>query len=96
MKTIRLKISGIHCKSCKGLIENEIDLLAGVSKVAVDVKKNIATVSFDDHKITPGEIIKEIEALNYGASLVGAELPETEAGRESNNVFSGIMAKMYG
>lgn len=47
MKKINLKISGMHCKSCEVLISDAL-LEAGAKKVAVDSKKSIATIEFDE------------------------------------------------
>jgi len=96
MKKIKLKITGIHCKSCKELIESEVSLLNGVTKANVNIKKNTANLEYDEQKITPGEIIKEIKSLNYGASLIGSQTVDNpnSPGKENNftqNVFIGGM-----
>lgn len=66
LKKIKFNISGMHCRSCKTLIETEIDILPGVSKVLVDHVGGFASVEFDDEKISEGKIFEEIKKLNYG------------------------------
>lgn len=61
MKTI-LKIKGMHCISCKALIEDVCKDVAGVESCSVDLSAEKATLIHG----TPGEIKKvkkEIEAL---------------------------------
>jgi sulfite exporter TauE/SafE/copper chaperone CopZ len=71
LKKIKLKIGGIHCKSCKTLIETEVDVLPGVNKVKVDYINSKAEIGFDDEKISQEKIFKEIEKLNYKPELAG-------------------------
>lgn len=86
LKKIKLKIKGIHCKSCKILIETEIDALAGVNKVAVNHQTGAAEIEFDDKKITKEKIFAEIKKLNYTADLP-REIP---LGKRSS--FHGVNA----
>lgn len=87
LKKINIKINGIHCKSCKTLIETEIDVLEGVNKVDVDYKSGRAEVEFDDEKVNQDKIFSEIKKLNY-LPEAEAKLPET-----SGSLASGTSAK---
>jgi len=60
MKTI-LNIKGMHCESCKLLIEDVCKDVKGVTSCAVDFKKGTAVVEHDDVDIKL--IKKEIEKL---------------------------------
>ena len=60
---INLKIKGMHCKSCKMLIEDALDDL-GV-KSNVDNEKGTATIEFDENKISADKIKKAIEKEGY-------------------------------
>ncbi|MBU2460632.1 heavy-metal-associated domain-containing protein [Patescibacteria group bacterium] len=52
LKKIKIKINGIHCKSCKTLIETDIDVLEGVKDIDVDHQTGNCQIEFDDHKIS--------------------------------------------
>jgi uncharacterized protein len=82
LKKIKFNISGIHCRSCKTLIETEIDVLPGVNKVEVDYKSGQAEVEFDDKKISQEKIFFEIEKLNYQVKGRGAEKKEGKEERK--------------
>jgi copper chaperone len=60
---INLKIKGMHCKSCKMLIEDALDDL-GV-KSNVDNEKGTATIEFNESNITEEKIKKAIEKEGY-------------------------------
>ena len=60
---MNLKVKGMHCKSCKMLIEDALDDL-GV-KSNVDNEKGTATIDFDENKITAEEIKKVIVKEGY-------------------------------
>jgi len=88
MRRIKLKITGIHCKSCKELIESEIGLLKGVKDVSVSLKNDTAKINFEAEEISSKEIINEIEALNYGAKLVGSENVEVKTSNKDRKISS--------
>jgi len=64
-KKIKFKINGMHCQSCKTLIEEEVKSLAGINKIEVDYAKGSANLEYDDEKISLPEIFKTITKLNY-------------------------------
>src|SRR3989339_777425 len=57
MKKIKLNIQGLHCKSCKTLLETELDILKGVKNVEINYQKGIGKFEFK----------KEIKKLGYSA-----------------------------
>jgi len=65
LKKKKINISGIHCRSCKTLIETEIDTLLGVKNVSVDYKNSNAEIEFDENEIKLELIKKKIEKLGY-------------------------------
>ena len=54
-----LKIKGMHCKSCKMLIEDSLEEI-GV-KANVDVEKELVELNFDEGKVSVDKIKKVIE-----------------------------------
>ncbi len=67
-KEINVKIGGLHCPSCKTLIETEVKNLNGVNKIVVDYPGGNAEMQFDDNKISESEIFKTISKLGYGVN----------------------------
>jgi len=90
LKKIRFNISGIHCRSCKTLIETEIDVLPGVNKVEVDYKSGQAEVEFDDKKIRKEKIFSEIKKLDYQIK------DTTGSKKEEQKKESGSKPFLYG
>ncbi|MEK6913429.1 MAG: cation transporter [Nanoarchaeota archaeon] len=62
MKKI-FKIEGMHCESCKKIIEMELQ--GKVNKISVNLKENNAEVDFDERKINDRQIAQEIIKLGY-------------------------------
>lgn len=68
--TTTLKITGMHCGSCKALIEDVCGDVKGVRSCTVDPKTGLAVVEHDD-ALDPAAIVNEILGLgDYGAALV--------------------------
>jgi len=65
LKTINIQIKGIHCKSCKVLIETEVDVLEGVKDINVNYQNGECQIEFNDSKISQKKIFEVIEKLNY-------------------------------
>jgi sulfite exporter TauE/SafE/copper chaperone CopZ/plastocyanin len=91
LKKIKFNISGIHCRSCKTLIETEIDVLPGVNRVEVNHKSGKTEVEFDDEKIRKEKIFSEIKKLNYQVE----EGNETGEKKEAKKIFNS-QPFMYG
>lgn len=87
LKKIKFHISGIHCRSCKTLIETEIDVLPGVNKVEVDYKSGEAEVEFDDGKIRKEKIFSEIRKLNYQVKETAGTKEEEQRQKFKSNPF---------
>ncbi len=59
-------ITGIHCRSCKILIESEVKQLPGIKNIEVDHRDGACRLEFDNEKISREKILKIIKNLNYG------------------------------
>jgi len=64
-KKIQIRIGGIHCESCKTLIETEVNALEGIKNIDIDWQSGDCRIEFDERKITQNEIFEKIEKLNY-------------------------------
>jgi sulfite exporter TauE/SafE/copper chaperone CopZ len=65
LKKINIKIKGLHCESCKTLIETEVDILKGVKDIKVNYQTGACQIEFDDQLISLKRIFETIEKLNY-------------------------------
>lgn len=89
MQSIKLKIIGIHCKSCKELIESEIGVLRGVKDIALNVKTSKAIIEYNNQQISEHEIIKEIENLNYEVKVISGSENIANSDRKNTNINEG-------
>lgn len=74
-KTINFKINGIHCSSCKTLIEEDVKELPGVISINVDYEKGEARVEFYSEKIKLTQIFEAIKKLKYEPAELGEAAP---------------------
>lgn len=64
-KKININIEGMHCRSCKTLIESDVKVLKGVKSIDTDYQTGECDIEFDVEKISEKEIFEIIENLNY-------------------------------
>lgn len=62
-----LKVKGMHCMSCKHLIEEDLADLPGVRSVSVDLAGGRARVDYDEQQVKTETLIEKITALGYQA-----------------------------
>jgi len=65
MKTKKIKVKGMHCKSCEETIERCVLKVNGVKTCKADCAKAMVRVSFDERKTDIEEIKKKIEEKGY-------------------------------
>ena len=61
-----LKVSGMTCGGCAGMVEKSLRKLEGVTTAKVDYKKGEAQVEFDAKKTTPEKIVAAFNQANSG------------------------------
>lgn len=59
-----VKTSGMHCKSCKMLVEDAVSAIQGVSSAKADFEKNEVVVEFEQ-PATEAQVRKAIEGEGY-------------------------------
>jgi len=64
MKNETLYVEGMHCKSCEMLVEDALEEL-GVKKTEVSHEKGTVKVTFDEEKVSLGDIKKAIKGEGY-------------------------------
>ena len=70
MESVDIKTTGMHCGSCKILIEMDVNELTGVSLAEVDLASGVTHVDFDPAEIGVDDIVAAIEGAGYGAEAV--------------------------
>jgi len=61
-------ITGMHCGSCAAGIQMFVSSMDGVENVTVDYDTAKADIEYSDDKVSPEQIVKEVEELGYGAT----------------------------
>ena len=67
-KTIELNIGGMHCASCSGLVERNINMLEGVDSAVVNLLAEKATIFFEEDKLSVPELIDVVRKSGYSAT----------------------------
>ena len=65
MKTINLKIQGMHCTSCEVLITDALKETSAVTEVKISHKTGQAKITFDEKKCDEKKIKSLIENEGY-------------------------------
>ncbi|MGH9530869.1 MAG: heavy-metal-associated domain-containing protein [Terriglobales bacterium] len=65
--TTKFKVTGMYCDACQTKIEKALSKTDGVKSATIDWKAGSASVTFDDAKVNPEQIIKVIEKQGYKA-----------------------------
>lgn len=68
-----LKIRGMHCASCAGIIERTFKKQEGVHSAEANYGTESIKISFDAEKISPQHLSKSIEPLGYSLIIPTAE-----------------------
>jgi P-type Cu+ transporter len=74
MKNTTLRITGMHCASCAANTESALKGLKGVSKAAVNIATEKATVEFDPVIVDEQRLKKVVEDAGFGVALSEANL----------------------
>lgn len=89
--------TGLHCRSCKTLIETEINVLPGVKSIKVDHQSGQTEIEYDESKISLDQIQKAIKSLNYGiedskSALIKNENNPIEISENTTKKYSLLVA----
>uniref|UniRef100_A0A8C7PYV1 Copper-transporting ATPase 2 n=1 Tax=Oncorhynchus mykiss TaxID=8022 RepID=A0A8C7PYV1_ONCMY len=74
-QTSVIGIVGMTCNSCVQSIEGKISEMTGVCSIAVSLKEEQGTVTFDPSLTQPEELRAAIEDMGFDASLIAGPLP---------------------
>jgi copper ion binding protein len=78
-----ISVKGMNCQHCVDHVTKALGSLPGVSKVAVDLKTEKATVEFDPAKAGLTEMTRAIEKAGYRVAGSPAVSPETPSSGDS-------------
>ncbi len=70
LATAELKIDGMDCEVCAGIIQRELLETRGVARAEVRYPAGSATVKYDPATTSPAQILAAVGAAGYKASLV--------------------------
>ena len=65
--TTTFKVTGMYCSACQTKIQHALQKTDGVKTADVDLDEGSATVTYDDAKIKPDQIVEVIEREGYKA-----------------------------
>ncbi len=78
MKKEVFDITGMTCSACSARIEKGVSGMEGAQEVNVNLLKNSMTVTYDEGRTSPQQIIEKVEDIGYGASVhSAARQPQT-------------------
>jgi Cu+-exporting ATPase len=73
---ISLDIEGMTCASCVRTVETTLKKVDGVTQARVNFASHTAEVRYDAQRAKPGDMIKAVRDVGYGASLSEETSPE--------------------
>ncbi len=68
-RTVTLKVDNMTCATCPPTVKKSLQRVQGVTKVEVDLDKEIAVVVFDDAKADIKALIKATTNAGYPSRL---------------------------
>ena len=68
-QSITLAISGMHCGSCAGRIENQLREVPGVTDAAVALQTKRAAVNISEDT-EPTTLVHAVESAGYKATII--------------------------
>ncbi|MBR9678874.1 MAG: hypothetical protein GON13_01255 [Nanoarchaeota archaeon] len=63
----KIQVEGMHCNSCKKIIEQAVNELDGIQNINIDYVTQKGTVKYDEQKTSFKKIITKIEQAGYTA-----------------------------
>lgn len=69
LETVELKIEGMVCEACAGVVKAKLLETPGVAEAEVDYPKGQAVVKYDPAKTSQAQLIETVNTAGYKASL---------------------------
>lgn len=77
-QTVKLAVGNMYCAACPTIVEQSLNAVPGVAKVAVSFKEKLAVVTFDDQKTTVDTLIAAATKAGYPTKLTAAATTKTQ------------------
>ena len=68
MTKATFNVPEMSCGHCKATVEGKLNKLSGVERSNADFEKGIVEVSYDDDRVTTGELEDAIEEAGYSVT----------------------------
>lgn len=68
-ETVTLPVEGMTCAACQATVQRALSTQPGVTKAAVNLMMNEATVHFDPAATSPGQLVAAINDIGYVSRL---------------------------
>jgi Cu+-exporting ATPase len=68
MKQEKFNVTGMTCAACQANVTRRVQKQAGVQDVNVSLLANQMSVTYDETKLSEGDIVRAVEEIGYGAS----------------------------
>lgn len=83
-------IKGMHCASCVRVLEKSLSRLDGVSKVAVNLATEQASVEYDPTKVTDDDLVSAVAQVGYKVGL-----KEEEKEKELRSLGTKVAVSLF-
>ena len=67
MKSLKLKVSGMHCHGCVSSVKEALLSTQGINNAEVDISNDTATVEFIENDVSIEKLVSIIENSGYKA-----------------------------
>ena len=65
--TVRLKTSGMHCRSCSMLVDMTLGEMPGVEESKTDLASGMTEVRYDPAQVSVDDLIAAVRSAGYDA-----------------------------
>ncbi|XP_059184107.1 copper-transporting ATPase 2 isoform X2 [Centropristis striata] len=89
--TVTIWIVGMTCNSCVQAIEGRISQMTGVLSIAVSLKEEKGTVTFDPRLTEPEQLRAAVEDMGFDASLEEPASAKSKGGHEKSRPVSSVL-----
>lgn len=70
MKTVKLRVEGMHCSGCTEIVRHVLEQEEGVTGCSVSLDERQARVAIDPERTTSEQLAQALSRAGYPASLL--------------------------